>query len=318
MKRFGKLGLLILLVLSASGSYLRMQMTSRYVLEECLSIGSLDDDLIYQWVGIATDNQGAVYLTDALDCSLKKFDSQGTLLVRSGRRGQGPGEFLAPRLVEKFGNRIYVTDQYIPGIHVFGKDLVFSHRIPVLFPVVSFKVLEKNRIAAVILKMGGSRNILILNENGGVEEEIVYTDDGNSLMMNMIDFEIDEKGNFYIVYIFQDRIEKMSPQGVKLWSKSILHNRKVKKKKVASFVLPTEVVFKDIALDSMGRIYILGGHFSKNRSRDIYVLDGSGEIVSLMTLPDSSHCIHIDDRDFLYARANDGVSLKKYSMRYEK
>ena len=318
MKKLGKVGLVILLVLSASGAYLRMQNASRYILEECLSIGSLDDDLIYQWVGIATDHQGVVYLADALDCSLKKFDSHGTLLAQSGRRGQGPGEFLAPRLLEKFENRIYVTDQFIPGIQVFGKDLVFSHRIPVVFPVVSFKVLAENRIAATTLKMGGSRNIFILNEKGGVEEEIAYSGDGNSLMMDMIDFDIDREGNFYIAYIFQDRIEKLTRRGRRVWSIGILNSQKVKKKKVASFVLPTEVVFKDIALDSKGWIYILGGHFSKNRSRDIYVLDSSGQFKTKLTLPDTSHCIHIDSRDFLYARANDGVTLNKYSIQYLK
>ena len=305
----------ILILFFAVGAIMQRAGPNRIELEEVLSIGSLADDLLYQWVGIASDEFGNVYLTDTMDYSIKKFDSEGTLVKSAGKKGQGPGEFLAPRLVEWRRDCLYVTDQFIPGIQVFDMDLEFSHRIPVSYPVASFKVLPGGRIAAVTLRMRGSQDIYILDRTGHIEEKITYSREDDSLMMNMIDFEIDGEGNFFLVYIFQDRIEKLDGQGRRLWRRNLLDIKTVKKKKVASLEVPTEVVYKDIALDSRGRIYILGGQFSRNRSRDVYVLDTTGRLQASFSLPDTSHCIHIDGRDYLYARANDGVTLKKYSMR---
>lgn len=111
----------------------------------------------------------------------------------------------------------------------------------------------------------------------------------------------------------------MDKDGTILWDRSLLGVKKVKQKKLSEFTLPTEVVYKDIALDSKGRIYVLGGHFSKNQSRDVYVFLGeSGMYLTTFTLPDTSHCIHLDGKDYLYSRANDGVTLKKYELEYSK
>jgi len=70
-------------------------------------------------------------------------------------------------------------------------------------------------------------------------------------------------------------------------------------------------------LDSSDNIYILGGHLSKNISRDVYVLNPEGELLTTLTLPDTSHCIYIDKNDYLYSRANEGVTLKKYKIKYK-
>ena len=80
--------------------------------------------------------------------------------------------------------------------------------------------------------------------------------------------------------------------------------------------LPTKLVYKDIALDSSGNVFILGGSFSKNPSSDIYVLSPEGELLTTITLPETSHCIYIDSRNFLYSRANEGVTLKKFRLKY--
>ena len=48
------------------------------------------------------------------------------------------------------------------------------------------------------------------------------------------------------------------------------------------------LVYKDVALDQSGNLYVLGGKFSENRSPD-------GE-------------------NFLYSRANEGITLKKFRM----
>lgn len=283
-------------------------------LEEVLTVGSLDDDTLFQWVGVATDSLQNIYITDSLDYSLKKFNSSGILLKKTGRRGQGPGEFLAPRLIDCTSKKLYVTDQNILGIHVFDKGLEFVCRIPVKIPIADFKVLSDDLFAIVTIMPSHEGKILIIDTKGEIVQRIVYKEKESTPLMNLVSFDFDSAGNIYLAYNYQDRIEKFSAKGRKLWSRRLLNAKNVKKKKISRFIVPSEIIYKDMALDRSENMYILGGSFSRNVSRDVYVLSPEGEYLTSFTLPESSHCIYIDDKNFLYSRANSGVTLKKYKL----
>jgi len=285
-------------------------------LEEVLSIGTLNDTLLFQWVGIVVDRDQNIYVTDTMDYSLKKFDSNGKLLKKVGRRGQGPGEFSAPRYVSGYGDSIYVTDQYMPKIQVFDKELDYISSIPVSMPVSDFSVLSENEIALATSSGTEPGTIYIFDSKGKIQNKLPYSFKQMPLMMDSVSFEFDQQRNLYLAYSFQDRIEKFDTEGKKLWSKKLLGIRKVKKKKIASLILPTKLIYKDIALDKSGNLYVLGGSFSKNPSRDVYLLNPEGSLLATLTLPDTSHCIYIDGKNYLYARANEGVTLKKFRLRF--
>ncbi|MGB6866412.1 MAG: 6-bladed beta-propeller, partial [Candidatus Aminicenantaceae bacterium] len=88
--------IVVLLVVCVSSTLASENASLKVTLEEVLSVGSLDDDTLFQWVGVTVDSYGQIYVTDAMDYSLKKFDADGKLLQKAGGKGQGPGEFLAP------------------------------------------------------------------------------------------------------------------------------------------------------------------------------------------------------------------------------
>jgi len=309
------MGVLFLAVLFCSRlQFILAEEVRQVSLEEVLSIGNLDDNILFQWAGVAVDSQNYIYVTDAMDYCLKKFDCQGNLQKKIGRKGQGPGEFLAPRLLDCSRAYIYVTDQYVPGFQVFNKDLKFQHRIPLRMFINDFKVISDSEIAVAAVTSDQTCRILVLNTKGEVIRKFHYSEKKSSLMMNWIDFDFDSRKNLYIAYNFQDKIVKFDPQGKKLWSHSLMKMKHVKKKKVGSFVVPCEIVYKDIAVDSTGKVYVLSGEFSKNPSRDVYVLDPEGKQKAVLTLPEGSHCIYIDGSDFLYSRAGDGITLKKYRI----
>ena len=286
-------------------------------LEEVLSIGSLDDDILYQWVAVVADSD-KLYVTDTMDYSIKLFDEKGNLLKKTGRKGQGPGEFSAIRFLgisEKF---LYVTDQYMPGIQVFDKDLNYKNRIPVFIPISDIKVISDDEIAVASLSVGEEKKgmIFIYNQKGDVIREIKYLDKKAALMLDMVSFDFDSQGNLYIAYTFQDKVEKFDPVGKKLWSKRLVKVKKLETKKIQSFELPTKVIYKDVALDNSGHLFVLGGSYSNNPSQDVYVLSPEGKLLTTITLPDTSHCIYIDSQGYLYSRANEGVTLKKFRMKY--
>jgi len=287
-------------------------------LEEVLSIGSLDDEVLYMWAGVTTDLKGNIYVTDLMDYSIKKFNDKGFLIKKTGRKGKGPGEFLGPKLIKHFSGLIYVIDQYIPGIQVFDEDLNYKGHITVNIPIFDLKIISENRIVISIPPAGQPECIIGIDSEGNPINDIKYLNKEQDYWKNFRKFEIDKQGNLYVVFTFEDKIEKFNKHNKKLWTKSLLGKKKAKreKSKFGPSELPTEVVYKDIAFDILGNLFILGGHISKHRSRDVYVLDQSGKHLTTFTLPESSHCIHIDNLNFFYSRAGMGTTLKKYSLKY--
>ena len=307
---------LALFAVCVSSAFATENASPKVTLEEVLSVGSLDDDILFQWVGVTVDSFSQIYVTDAMDYSLKKFDADGKLLQKAGRKGQGPGEFLAPRLLVHSEDHLFVTDQSLPGIQVFDHNLKFIHRIPIKIPIGDVQVLSDDRIAVVVLLLNQSGSIHVYDHGGRILKKFRYTERSKSSMMDWVEIDFDSEDNLYVVYNFQDRIDKFDINGGKLWSRSLLNIKKVKTKKIGPWNVPDKIVFKDIVFDSDDRLYVLGGGHSANPSRDVYVLTPEGEHLTTFTLPESSHCLYIDSNNFLYSRANDGITLKKYRIKW--
>ncbi len=284
-------------------------------LEEILSIGSLDDDTLFMWTGVAADENGNIYVLDAMDYSLKKFDPSGLLVKRVGRKGQGPGEFIAPRLLAASQNYLFTTDQSLPGIQMFDQSLEFVTRIQLRLPVVDLAAMSDEKLAVIPLSVLGAGKVMILNTRGEVLQEIEYAEPLKKLsLLNITDLDIEAEGYIYLAYSFKDRIEKWSPSGQRQWSRNLLSAEDIPEKKIGQFTVPANVLFKTITRDSSGRIYVLSGNLTEHPSQDVFVMSSSGDLLTIFTLPHPSHCIYIDSHDFLYCRANQGVTLKKYRM----
>jgi len=318
--RYVKLLFLILLMgASFSSFFLWGKVRPVVSLEEVLSIGGLDDDLLYMWVGVTTDPKGNIYVTDAMDYSIKKFNDQGILVKKAGRKGQGPGEFLAVRLIGYADGLLWVTDQNRLGIQVFDENLNYRKQIPFSLHIWDLRILSEDNIFISSPFIVQPEKIIPLDFKGKAKVDMSHFQEKQDYWRNFRKFEVDSLGNFYVVFTFEDRIEKLDQNLKKIWSRDLLGKKKARRKKAEMTFgfpqLPTEIVYKDVALDSSGNLFILGGNISKNPSRDVYVLDGEGNHWLTFTLPEPSHCIHLDGRNFLYARAGQGVTLKKYRLK---
>jgi hypothetical protein len=286
-------------------------------LREDLSIGGLDDEALFQWSGLAVDRTGNIYVLDMMDCSLKKFDSSGKAVARTGRKGQGPGEFLTPRLLDCSDRFVFAADQGVMGIMVFDHDLNYLRLIKTPSLVSRIKALSDERIAVHCLTPAGESSILILDGEGKTIDRLVYMDRSAGWLQDSVSFTADGRGGFLIAFLFQDRVERWANAATRIWSRSYFGGRPVMTEKISGISLPSETCFKDVAVDSRGLIYVLGGNRAKRSGRDILVLQGDGLLVQTLTLPEPTHCAYIDRKDRLYVRADEGVTIKRYEIRYE-
>lgn len=285
-------------------------------LEEVLSIGGPDGDKLLMWVGLAVDEDGSLFVTDAMDYAIKVFNAQGTLLRKAGRPGSGPGEFQNLREIVLSSSFVFVTDQDRPEISVFDRNLKFQYAIPVTRPITSLRARPDGTIAAALLsaKKGENGMVWLADSKGRTLAEIPHgTAPGNPAGERV---SLTFAGpDFILAYNFKDQVVRIDRKGRTIWARSLFHFPEAKTMGILGFKVPTQFIYKDVAVDGAGRIYLLGGGMSKNPSRDVYVLNSEGRLMTTLTLPDSSHCLIIDSQDYLYSRANGGLTIKKYRVR---
>jgi outer membrane protein assembly factor BamB len=307
------------------------------LIEEVLSIWELEGNTYLQKAGVTTDGEGNIYITDAKDYSIKKFNKFGQLIKEIGEMGDKPGEFQCPSLIEYFSGKLYVSESFKPGIQVFDEDLNFELKIPVRFSVTDLNVISNDEFFVSALAFDrteeGDFNFCLyifdpeeekkdkkdkfINE----KDRVIYNIAENFTIMNMVSFEIERDGNILIVYSWQDKIEKFSKDGNFLWTRNLFGNKKVKTRqkkgtKLTFTMYPLEVMYRATTMDIYGNLFILGGDLSENKNREVYVLSKHGEQLATFILPEPSNTIHIDSENYLYSRSLEGRTLRKYVLEY--
>lgn len=294
-------------------------------LEEVLAVAEIEGEVVYQKVGVTADDEGNIYLTDIK--SIKKFNKVGQLIGEIGIIGAGPGAFNGASLIKYYNNKIYVTDSRRPGIYVYDKNLDFKYKIPLRFTITDLNFISDDRVAVSALRRDRSEEgdflfcIYTYDSKGEETEKIIYSTSKNFTMMNMINFRIDRRNNLLVAYCWKDKIEKFDRNGNLLWTRSLLEGKSArtgrqKGTKLTLVEYPLEAVYRAIALDTNGNFFILGGDLSENRGGDVYVLNENGEYLTKFTLAESSHSIHIDSKNYLYSRSENGLMVRKYALEY--
>ena len=309
MRRVRVKPLVVSMIVFAILSPVEMQ-GEKISIREVLTIGDDSDGIIYQWVGLTTDDEKNIYLTDLKDFSIKKFNADGRFIAKTGQKGQGPGDFLTPGVIRYHDGFLFVGQIQNPGIQVFDTNLNFMKSVPLRNLVTSFCILGNDLIAASTLM---SNKIVFFNSMGDEVRSLRYSDT-EDLMLNAVDIFVDDE-HLYLCFKWQDTIGKYSRDGTKIWEKNLLRAGKPKKKKVGDYLLPQDICFKSITVDHKNSlVYVLGGDLSKNVSRDVYILLKDGTWVGTITLPEPSHMIHVDEDGYLYSRSEYGTLLKKYQL----
>ncbi|MFC1565183.1 NHL repeat-containing protein [candidate division KSB1 bacterium] len=281
------------------------------------TLGQLDGDenyMFYKPADIAADGEGNIYVLDAGNHRVQKFNKDHKYLQTIGREGQGPGELSRPLYLDldKDGN-IYVSDISNARIQVFSPDGNNLKTISVVPKTLIFRLLNNGQILLrnpyvnmpdVELQRGKTaadsdnrlplfkimdRNTKIISKfgNGVIFTKFPFTGGGNRFL-----FSIDDDENIYAIFLFQNRLEKYSPDGKLLFkAERYINPEKSIDKKLKMYT----TLARGIDIDSKGRIWVLA---VKNKP----------------VLPPRGSTTPPKDYYELEVFSNDGILLYKYPL----
>jgi hypothetical protein len=209
-------------------------------LEPVLKLGDIDSPdehtAFYLPAAVAVDRANNIYVLDSGNNRIQKFSADGKFLTSFGRFGQGPGEFIYPGwlAIDGSGN-LYVSDPHNRRLQILGPDgkdlrsirftdlemgnifVATNGNLLMQEPAITFSFArdEKEKTG----KLPGL--IKVIDQTGKVIQEIgERLDMKNELLTNTINnavMTLDAHDNIYLVFPFQNRIEKYSAEGKLIW-----------------------------------------------------------------------------------------------------
>ena len=191
-----------------------------------------DDEghLLLRPADVVVDEEGSVFILDAGNHEIKKYDREGKYLSSFGKKGIGPGELIGPTHMAIFPNGdIVINDRAKRVVNIFDRNGHFIRRINNEgLPPVEILALHSGEIAVFYLKKfhldDNAENlslITIFDKDGTLLRKFVapriYEDLGTNFWCNSIFIAADDLDNIYVNFQAQNRIEKYSARGKPLF-----------------------------------------------------------------------------------------------------
>jgi sugar lactone lactonase YvrE len=188
----------------------------------------------YMPAGMALDSRGNLYILDTGNHRVQKFSPEGRYLASFGRQGQGPGDFSYPDSIDIDGeDMVWVSDPNNQRIQVLTPEGVERKTLS----FVKERVGKIRRTKSGFLMAGGGgvffggpemdeekalpKLFKKLDLNGQVAGEYAEPFDFEhplvNQMGNQVTLAVDGNDYVYLAYLYQNRIDKYSPEGKLLW-----------------------------------------------------------------------------------------------------
>jgi sugar lactone lactonase YvrE len=246
-------------------------------------INTLDENLAFNLPSdIVQDDTGNIYILDAGNCRVQKFDSEGKYIDTFGREGQGPGEFNTPTSLDIDANgNLIVSDPIGRKIQVFSTEGSLRKTMTLTKHPLSEAYALNSGLLAIKGTVGYDfegkddeplpKLICLLDSEGNIEREFGEMFDYKHRLLNhrgnVFHFVTDQNDYIYLSFVHQNRIDKYSPEGRLLWKADRVINYSTKpldKGKIErtgtsqSYYSPRmNKCSVGIAVDSKGRVWVV-------------------------------------------------------------
>ena len=243
-------------------------------LEFIREIGGLDsDDENYAFFvpkDLVKDSRNNIYILDAGNYRIQKFDEQWDYLSTIGRRGWGPAEFSSPvRMIIDTDENLYVADNSKIIVSILNKEGKEIKSLRLKQEVLgSFQLTSTKNL--VLPNPGENTLVQIKNAEGDLIREFgepkEYDDKKFNVRGNAISMVLDNRDNIYVTFTYQNRIEGYSSDGELIFSSDrhvdydISTSMVFKEKLIKGAVLMMPEINKvsqAIAVDDKKRIWVV-------------------------------------------------------------
>lgn len=264
-------------------------------------IDTLDENVAFNLPSdIVLDDAGNMYILDAGNGRIQKFDSEGKFLASFGREGQGPGEFNFPSSLDiNADGDLIVSDRSSRKIQFFSRKGNYLKTITMTRTPISTVYALSSGLLATVGTLGydvegkGSeplpKLIRLLDEEGNIVQEFGEMFDYKGRMLNQkgnsFRFIVGDNDFIYLSFLFQNRIDKYSPEGKLLWKADRILNFTTKpldKGKIErtatskSFYSPRmNSVSEALAVDSKGRTWVVTFKRQIKEEEQVYTVTGT-------------------------------------------
>jgi len=258
---------------------------------------------------IAMDSAGNIHILDSGNQRVQKFSPEGKYLATIGRKGQGPGEFNYPRSLDIDGQgNLYVLDPFVKKIQVLspqGNEL----KTILLLKEIIFKTrfFKTGQFAASIYLGPGSRSeqqtkqvglpktLKLFDPAGQAQSEFApifdYGDNLSNSSGNMVLFDVDRNDDVYVSFVYQNRLEKYSPDAHLLWKADRPLNYGtgiIEKGRIESHGISgprINMVSAGVTADEKGRAWVLtlNRQIKKEEQVSTIMVGGTGVIAKVKT-----------------------------------
>ena len=217
---------------------------------------------------LAVDAAGNIYIADSRNQRIQVFDPEGRYLRTVGRKGQGPGEFMATGSLDFDGEGcLRVLDPLQRRIQVFTPKGEVLKTIPVSNLDFYQMLLLRSGQIAVHSNRRGPKLIQLLGPDlaplHAFGDPFDFGDDLANSVGNSWDFAVDGEDNIYLCFLLQNRIEKFSPAGQLLWKADRELNypakmvEKGRREGARTFYPKFNYVASGLDADDSGRIWVV-------------------------------------------------------------
>ena len=233
---------------------------------------------------IAFDKDENIYVLDAGECVIKKFDKNKKYLLSFGRKGKGPGEMIYPvnMDIDQKGN-IYVYDFENMRLNIYSPQGKSTGTVLLKNSNYDFSVLNNGNFLLRNPNLDGGRNLqknnvplfFITNQKGDKLKEFgqgIYFTEKNYNGGNRLSYAVDKELNTYAAFLFQNRIDKYDKEGklVLKIKRRLPSDRKMEGKDMYS------LLNRGIAVDAKGRIWLAATRRDEKPEERVYTEMYSG------------------------------------------
>lgn len=288
--------------------------------KEVLVFGEHKDSFILNAQGLTFLAKNNLVVTDKLDYSIKKFDSSGKKIQQVGKRGTGKGLFREPGPIDAYANLIAVADLASTRIQVFDTQLQHVREFSVPGAIFDLKFDRDGRLWIGALTGSKGNTLLCYTPEGKAIRKIALRNSTGNVFGDVFSLAISSQNEIIVAYVTKNNIEIWDPRGV-FKREFYVPGLPSKAKQLvqaprfgAKATVPEGKISRSLTTDEHGRLYILAADYTPTKYCDVYVLDSSGALLGMLTLPHPSAHIRIGPDGFLYSIDRKRMAIRKYSM----